>query len=68
MEKDTRIIRFVPNALTILRVFLTLIFLAMIIIAGNMEEPKPAQFLTIGFILFLIAALTDIVRHDADPA
>jgi CDP-diacylglycerol--glycerol-3-phosphate 3-phosphatidyltransferase len=61
MDQDKRIIRFVPNALTILRVFLTLIFLAMIVMAGRMEEAKPTRFLTIGFVLFLVAALTDIV-------
>lgn len=61
MDNDKRIIRFVPNALTLMRVFLTLIFLAMIIMAGRMDDPKPAKFLTIGFVLFVITALTDIV-------
>jgi len=61
MDSDKRLIRFVPNALTILRVFLTLIFLAMILVAGEKEEPKPATFLLVAFILFLVAALTDLV-------
>ena len=61
MDQDKRIIRFVPNALTILRLFLTLIFLAMIIMAGRMDQAKPASFLTIAFVLFLVTALTDIV-------
>ncbi len=61
MDTDKRIIRFVPNALTILRVFLTLIFLAMILVAGRMEEPKPATFLTVAFVLFLVTVFTDIV-------
>jgi CDP-diacylglycerol--glycerol-3-phosphate 3-phosphatidyltransferase len=61
MENDKRIIRFVPNALTILRIFLTVIFLAMIIMAGRMEDAKPGNFMTVGFVLFIITALTDIV-------
>ncbi|MBE0534129.1 MAG: CDP-alcohol phosphatidyltransferase family protein [Phycisphaerae bacterium] len=61
MASDKRIIQFVPNALTLLRVVLTAVFLAMLIAAGRMQEAKPATFLLVSFILFLIAALTDIV-------
>ena len=68
MENDKRIIRFVPNALTILRIFLTVIFLAMIIMAGRMEEAKPGNYMTIAFVLFIITALTDIVAMAKWPA
>ncbi len=61
MDTEKGIIRFVPNALTLLRVVLTVIFLVMLIMAGRMDDDKPANFLTIAFILFVIAALTDIV-------
>jgi len=61
MENQNRIIRFIPNALTIMRVLLTFIFLVMVLIAGRMEQPKPAQFLMVGFVLFVVAGLTDIV-------
>ncbi len=61
MDTDKRIIRFVPNALTLLRLVLTVIFLAMLLMAGRMEDDKPATFLTIAFVLFVVAALTDII-------
>lgn len=61
MDSDKRIIRFVPNALTLLRVALTVIFLVMLLMAGRMEDDKPATFLTIAFVLFVVAALTDII-------
>lgn len=61
MENNKGIIRFVPNALTILRIFLTVIFLAMIIMAGRTDEARPGNYMTIAFVLFIITALTDIV-------
>ncbi len=61
MDSDKRIIRFVPNALTLLRLVLTVIFLAMLLMAGRMEDDKPATFLTIAFVLFVVAAVTDII-------
>ena len=61
MDSEKGIIRFVPNALTILRVVLTVIFLIMLLIAGRMDDAKPANFLTIAFVLFVVAAVTDIM-------
>jgi len=61
MDTQNRIVRFIPNALTLLRMVLTVIFLVMLVIAGRMEDDKPATFLMIAFILFVVAALTDII-------
>ena len=58
---DNRIVRFVPNALTVGRVVLTVVFLWMILHAGGMETAKPANFLLVAFILFVVTGLTDIV-------
>lgn len=55
------IMRHVPNALTIARLVMTVIFLTMIVLAGRMEEPKPANYLLVVFVLFVVAGLTDIV-------
>ena len=55
------IIRHIPNALTVGRLVLTLIFLGMILYAPTLEQDKPAAFLTWAFVLFVITALTDIV-------
>ena len=60
-QNDNGIVRFVPNALTLARLVMTVIFLVMIILAGRMAEPKPANFLLIAFIIFVVAGLTDIV-------
>lgn len=59
-NKDKGFIRFVPNALTIARLVMTVIFLGMIIHAGGKEE-IPSTFLLIAFIFFVITGLTDIV-------
>jgi len=62
MERsDKRIVQFVPNALTLLRVALTAVFLVMLVMAGRMPEQKPATFLLVAFVLFVIAGLTDII-------
>ena len=61
MDTEKGIIRFVPNALTLLRLVLTVIFLAMLLMAGRMDDDKPATFLTIAFVLFVVAAVTDII-------
>ncbi|MBC8379042.1 MAG: CDP-alcohol phosphatidyltransferase family protein [Planctomycetes bacterium] len=54
------IIRYVPNALTIGRVVMTVIIMALIIHAPSVGE-KPADLLLGAFILFVITGLTDIV-------
>ncbi len=53
--------RHVPNALTIGRLVMTVVFLVMIVMAGRMDEPKPSGFLLVVFVLFVVAGLTDIV-------
>jgi len=58
---DKRIIRFVPNALTLARLVLTVIFLVMVLYTPKLPQEKPANFLLIAFILFVITGLTDIV-------
>ncbi len=60
-EGDKRIVRFVPNGLTLIRLVMTLVFLAMILYAPRLGREKPANFLLIAFILFVVAGLTDIV-------
>lgn len=55
------IIRHIPNALTVGRLVLTLIFLGMVLYAPRTGQDKPAGFLTAAFVLFVVAGLTDIV-------
>jgi CDP-diacylglycerol---glycerol-3-phosphate 3-phosphatidyltransferase len=54
-------VRHIPNALTVLRVILTLVFLGMILYAPQLGQDKPASFLLAAFILFMVAAITDIL-------
>lgn len=51
----------VPNALTVGRLALTVIFLGLILYAPKTGEPKPANLLLGAFILFVVTGLTDIV-------
>ena len=60
-KNNNRLIRLIPNGLTLGRLVLTIIFLIMILYAPQLEEPKPSRFLLIAFIIFLIAGLTDII-------
>ena len=64
-EMDTRgnkrIVRFIPNALTLGRLFLTEIFLAMILYASQTDKDKLSGFLLTAFILFVVTGVTDIV-------
>ncbi|AQT67407.1 Putative CDP-diacylglycerol--glycerol-3-phosphate 3-phosphatidyl-transferase 2 [Anaerohalosphaera lusitana] len=59
-KNDKRIIKHVPNALTMGRLVMTVVFLAMIIIAGDREKPG-SNYLLVTFILFVVTGLTDIV-------
>ncbi|MCE5186268.1 MAG: CDP-alcohol phosphatidyltransferase family protein [Planctomycetaceae bacterium] len=59
--KNKEIIRHIPNALTVGRLFLTVIFLALIWMAARDPHEKPADLLLVAFILFVITGLTDIV-------
>ena len=60
-QTDKKIIRHIPNILTVGRFVLTGVFLWMIIYAPRLEEPKPANFLLVAFILFVVTGLTDII-------
>ena len=59
-QDNKGIIRHVPNALTVGRLVLTVIFLGMILYAPSMGVEKPANFLLIAFILFVVTGLTDM--------
>lgn len=62
MDKESkRIIRFVPNALTVGRLVLTVVFLGMILYSPRTGEAHSSNFLLIAFILFVVTGLTDIV-------
>jgi CDP-diacylglycerol--glycerol-3-phosphate 3-phosphatidyltransferase len=52
-------IKFIPNILTFARFALTFIFLGMILYSPSVTNK--ALFLDIGFVLFVIAELTDII-------
>ena len=54
------IIRHIPNALTVGRLVMTVVIMALIIHAPTVGE-KPADLLLGAFILFVITGLTDIV-------
>jgi len=54
------IMRHIPNALTVGRLVLTVIFLGLIIYAPSVGD-KPAGLLIWAFVLFVITGLTDIV-------
>jgi CDP-diacylglycerol---glycerol-3-phosphate 3-phosphatidyltransferase len=60
-QDKKRIIRHIPNALTVGRLFLTAIFLGVIFHASRTGQEKPADLLLGAFILFVITGLTDIV-------
>jgi len=60
-QDNKRIIRHVPNTLTVGRLFLTAFFLGLIVYAARTGEDKPASLLLGAFILFVITGLTDIV-------
>ena len=52
-------IRFIPNILTFGRLVLTVVFLIMILYSPGIENK--GTFLTVAFILFVVAGLTDII-------
>ncbi len=52
-------IRFIPNALTVGRLFLSVIFLWMVLHSPKVEDAT--RLLDGAFVMFLVAALTDIV-------
>jgi CDP-diacylglycerol--glycerol-3-phosphate 3-phosphatidyltransferase len=52
-------IRFVPNILTFGRLVLTIVFLVMVLYSPHVEGK--GTFLTVAFVLFVVAGLTDII-------
>lgn len=52
-------IRFVPNALTVGRLFLSAIFLWMVLYSPRAEHPT--RLLDGAFVMFLVAAITDVI-------
>ncbi|MCI0498123.1 MAG: CDP-alcohol phosphatidyltransferase family protein [Planctomycetales bacterium] len=55
------IIRHIPNALTVGRLVLTVVFLGLIVYAPRTGQAKPANLLLGAFVLFVVTGLTDIV-------
>jgi CDP-diacylglycerol--glycerol-3-phosphate 3-phosphatidyltransferase len=60
-KQDKGIIRHIPNALTVGRLVLTIVFLGIILYAPKTGQDKPAKLLLGAFILFVVTGLTDIV-------
>ncbi len=60
-KDDKRIMKHVPNALTVGRLVLTVVLLALILYAPTTGQDKPANLLLWVFILFVVTGLTDIV-------
>ncbi len=52
-------VKFIPNILTLARLGLTIIFLVMILYSPGVSNKS--LFLDVGFVLFVIAGLTDVV-------
>ena len=52
-------IRFIPNALTVGRLFLSAIFLWMVLYSPKAEHPT--RLLDGAFVMFLVAAITDVI-------
>jgi CDP-diacylglycerol--glycerol-3-phosphate 3-phosphatidyltransferase len=60
-KEDKGIMKHIPNALTVGRLVLTVVFLSIIIYAPKTGQAKPAKLLLGAFILFVVTGLTDIV-------
>ena len=58
---DKKIMRHIPNLLTVGRFVLTGIFLWMILYAKHVDGTELRGFLLIAFILFVVTGLTDIL-------
>ena len=54
-------IKFVPNILTIVRLGMTVVFLAMILYAPGPGAANRGAYMDVAFVLFVVAGLTDIV-------
>jgi len=62
MDSPTKnpIVQQLPNALTVLRLVLTALFLGMILYAPRLGD-KPWRFLMGAFVLFVVAGVTDLI-------
>lgn len=60
-DSDKKLIRLIPNGLTIGRLILTIVFLIMILYAPDTGQEKPAIYLLAAFVIFLIAGISDII-------
>jgi len=60
-EKKHKLISLIPNGLTLGRLVLTVIFLAMVLYAPRLAQEDQPNYLLSAFILCIVAALTDIV-------
>ncbi|MBM4104280.1 MAG: CDP-alcohol phosphatidyltransferase family protein [Planctomycetes bacterium] len=61
MGKKGGVIRHIPNILTVARLVMTAVVLALILYAPTTGRDKPAKILMLSFVLFIIAGLSDIV-------
>jgi CDP-diacylglycerol--glycerol-3-phosphate 3-phosphatidyltransferase len=59
--KHNNMVRYIPNILTVARLAMTVVILAMILYTPTIGQEKPAKILTIALVLFIIAGLTDII-------
>jgi CDP-diacylglycerol--glycerol-3-phosphate 3-phosphatidyltransferase len=60
-EKRGGMVRYIPNILTVARLAMTAVVLALILYAPTTGRDKPANILMLSLVLFIIAGLTDIV-------
>jgi CDP-diacylglycerol--glycerol-3-phosphate 3-phosphatidyltransferase len=60
-ENNNRLVRLIPNGLTLGRLILTVVFLVMVLYAPQKSQEKPATFLMVAFTLFVVAGVTDMV-------
>ncbi len=60
-ENNNKLVRLIPNGLTLGRLILTVVFLVMVLYAPQKGQEKPAAFLMVAFTLFVVAGVTDMV-------
>lgn len=60
-QRPKGIVQHIPNALTVARLLMTVVFLGLLLYAPHSNEAKPAGLLMTAFALFVLAGLTDIV-------
>jgi CDP-diacylglycerol--glycerol-3-phosphate 3-phosphatidyltransferase len=60
-KKDNNWIKQIPNALTVLRLIMTGVFLGLILYAPSTGKEKPASVLVTAFVIFVLAGITDAI-------